>query len=523
MRNQTVGTGDLGRYLLATILPIIFLCFSLALHGYDQFQLYRFTKTEIEGVQAIKTLYLALTDLQKIRGLSQIAHWEQHAGVNRELTDLKQRFLARFKDAGWNKHARMLALEKETEAVITKANSLFLRDPSKKNGMEQLFAAYSGLITDILQLMQLAASHSNLILDPELDTYYLIDVLDLEIPYLAEAIGRVRGIGSGLLAKKEISRQEQEKLSDFHAAIQARMESIQNAQNTIFKTSDKLKESLQLLPPDLNGVMAPLLKECQCIEGKIECPEMMPEEFFQLATRAIDLLSIPYEKGIIFLRSRLLSRQINHLQHGALIFVGTGIAIGLLLYFNRSFYLYDQKLHRQLEKLSITDQLTGLYNRRHFYTVFPEELRKALRHGEHLFVGLIDVDNFKRFNDTYGHPEGDRVLHSIAGTMRKTLQRAGDYCFRIGGEEFCFLISAKDAGQARLLTERLLQAIVALDIEHTGNPPYNIVTVSLGLCRVPDRADASLEQVMAEVDQALYEAKKQGRNRMVFWKEEQVT
>ncbi len=523
MRNQAVSKGNLGRYLFATILPIIFLCFSLALHCYDQFQLYQFTKTEIEGVQAIKTLYQALTDLQKIRGLSQIAHWGQHARVNQELADLKKRFLARFKDPGWNNHARMFALEKETGAVVTKASSLFLLDSSQKNGQEQLFDAYSELITDILQLMQLTASHSNLILDPELDTYYLIDVLDLEIPYLAEAIGRVRGMGSGLLAKKEISQQEKEKLYAFHAAIQARIESIQNAQNIIFKTSDKLKKSLQLLPPELNRVMTPLLKECQCIEGKISCPGMQPEEFFQLATRAIDLLSIPYEKGIIVLTSRLSSRQVNHLWHGALIFVGTGMAIALLLYFNRAFYLYDQKLHQQMENLSITDQLTGLYNRRHFYTVFPRELRKALRHGEHLFVGLIDVDNFKRFNDTYGHPEGDKVLHAIATAMRKVLQRAGDYCFRIGGEEFCFLIAEKEHDQARLLTERLLQAIVGLDIDHTGNPQYNIVTVSIGLCQVPDRPDASLEQVMARVDQALYEAKKQGRNRMVFRKEEQDT
>jgi diguanylate cyclase (GGDEF)-like protein len=523
MTNQAVSKSDLGRYLLATILPIIFLCFSLALHCYDQFQLYQFTKTEIEGVQTIKTLYQALTDLQKIRGLSQIAHWGQHAMVKRELAELKQRFLARFQDAGWRNHARMFDLEKEARLIVTKARSLFLLDPSEKNGLEQLFDAYSELITDILQLMQLAASHSNLILDPELDTYYLIDVLDLEIPYLAEAIGRVRGMGSGLLAKKEISQQEKEKLHAFHAAIQARMESIRNAQNIIFKTSAKLKNSLELLPPDLNRVMAPLLEECLCIEGKIECPDMPPEDFFQLATRAIDLLSIPYEKGIVVLTSRFSSRQVNHLWHGALIFVGTSMAIGLLLYFNRAFYLYDQKLHQKMEKLSITDQLTGLYNRRHFYTVFPRELRKALRHGEHLFVGLIDVDNFKRFNDTYGHPEGDKVLHAIAATMQGVLQRAGDYCFRIGGEEFCFLISEKEHDRARLLTERLLQAIVALDIEHTGNPPYNIVTVSIGLCQVPEQADAGLEQVMARVDQALYEAKKRGRNRVVFFKEETTT
>jgi len=515
MSNQANSKNNLGRYLFATILPIIFLCLSLALHCYDQFQLYNFTRTEIEGVQTIKTLYLAFTDLQKIRGLSQIVQWGNHARVSRELANLKQSFLARFQDPGWLDHARKFDLRQETEAVVANARSLFNINLSTLRDQEELFDQYSKLITEILQLMQLAASHSNLILDPELDTYYLIDVLDMEIPYLAEAIGRVRGMGSGLLAKKEISQQEKEKLYAFHAAIQARMESIENAQNIIFKTSAKLKKSLRLLPPDLNRVMDPLLKECQCIEGKIQCREMSPEDFFQLATKAIDLLSIPYEQGIIVLTSRLSSRLFNHLWHGALIFVGTGIAIGLLLYFNRAFYLYDQKLHQQMEQLSITDQLTGLYNRRHFYTVFPKELRNALRHGEHLFVGLIDVDNFKRFNDAYGHPEGDKVLHAIATAMQGVLQRAGDYCFRIGGEEFCFLISEKDEQQAYHLATRLLQAVASLRIKHEGNPPYNIVTVSIGLCQVADEAGESLEKVMAQVDQALYEAKKTGRNRVV--------
>jgi len=517
MHNQADGNNNLGRYLFATILPIIFLCFSLALHCYDQIQHYRFTKTEIEGVQTIKTLYLALTDLQKIRGLSQIAHWRNHERVNLELTMLKEKFLARFQEPGWMSHAHQFDLKKESRDLVTRSRLLFRLDSSEKNDQPLLFDKYSELITDILQLMQLAASHSNLILDPELDTYYLIDVLDLEIPYLAEAIGRVRGMGSGLLAKKEISQQEKDKFYAFHAAIQARMESIENAQNIIFKTSAKLKNSLQLLPPDLNGVMDPLLRQCQCIEGKITCPDIEPEAFFQLATRAIDLLSIPYEKGIIVLTSRLSSRQVDHLWHGGLIFVGTGMAIGLLLYFNRAFYLYDQKLHQQMEELSITDQLTGLHNRRHFYTIFPRALRNALRHNEHLFVGLVDVDNFKRFNDAYGHPEGDRVLYAIATAMQGVLQRAGDFCFRIGGEEFCFLVSEKNQQQALLLAERLLQAIISLDIEHTGNPPFNKVTISIGLCQVPDTADAVLEQVMASVDQALYEAKKRGRNKVIFF------
>lgn len=243
---------------------------------------------------------------------------------------------------------------------------------------------------------------------------------------------------------------------------------------------------------------------------------MSPEHFFQLATKAIELLATPYQTGIILLTSKLKKRQIRHLWQGAFIFFGTGIAIMLMLFFNRAFYLYDQKLHNKMEKLSLTDQLTGLYNRRYFYTVFPRELRNTLRRGEQLYLGLIDVDNFKRYNDMYGHPEGDQALQHIASAMNDVLQRAGDYCFRIGGEEFCFLFNDADTEKAQEFADRIRSAIEKLALVHKGNEPYGIVTISLGLIRVPSDPDCVMEQVMSKVDQALYMAKKKGRNQCVF-------
>jgi len=506
---------NLRRYLFATILPIIFLSLSLSVLLYDQVQLYSFTKAEIEGVQMIKLLYNALTDLQKIRGYSQISQWGKHEEVEEHLKRLKQQFLARFHQQSWLNETDRFHLRSESDHLKTTAGRLFQIPASELQG-QHLFNRYSDLITEILQLMQLIADHCNLILDPEIETYYLIDVLDKQIPYLTESIGRVRGVGSGLLAKKKITREERERLHTFQAAIQARIESIQNAQDVIIKASSDLKNTLHLLPEGLGTVIDPLAGECLMIENAANCPHMSPEQFFQLATKAIDLLSTPYQTGIILLTSKLKNRQIRHLWQGAFIFFGTGIAILLLLFFNRAFYLYDQKLHHEMEKLSLTDQLTGLYNRRHFYTVFPRELRNTLRRGEQLFLGLIDVDNFKRYNDIYGHPEGDQALKDIASTMDGILQRAGDYCFRIGGEEFCFLFNDADTEKAQEFADRIRLAIEKLGIIHEGNEPYGVVTISLGLIKVPANPDCVMEQVMTQVDQALYTAKKKGRNQCVF-------
>lgn len=506
---------NLKRYLVATILPIIFLSLSLSVFLYDQVQLYSFTSAEIKGVQMIRSLYDALTDLQKIRGYSQISLWSQHDEINKHLEQLKHQFLDRLQQKTWHRKSKAFHLLSESDHLETKAKQLFEINPSQAQ-KKQLFVQYSEVITDILQLMQLTADHSNLILDPELDTYYLIDVLDKQIPYLAESIGRVRGIGSGLLAKKIITREEGIVLHNFQAAIQARIESINNAQEVIIKASSNLKKSLHLLPQDLSKIINPLVNECLLIEDKNNCPEMSAEHFFQMATAAIDLLSTPYQTGILLLTSKLKTRQTKHLWQGASIFLGTGVAILLLLFFNRSFYLYDQKLHREMEKLSVTDQLTGLFNRRHFYTVFPQELRKSLRRDEHLYLGLLDVDNFKRYNDTYGHPNGDLALKRMAEAMNIALQRAGDYCFRIGGEEFCFLFSGTDCKKAQKSADRIRRAVEELAIPHQGNKPYGVLTISIGLIQVPADPDCVLEQVMSRVDQALYMAKKRGRNQCVF-------
>ena len=509
------GHSNLKQYLLATILPIIFLSLSLSVLLYDQVKLYTFTKTEIEGVQMIRSLYHALVDLQKIRGYNQISQYSPHEEIVRQMNLLKKRFLDRFEREKWLQQIQSFNLLAEAQHLTTNARQLFKLAPAEAE-KHHLFHRYSELITELIQFMQLAADHSNLILDPELDTYYLIDILDVQIPYLAESIGRVRGIGSGLLAKKSVTDGERELLHNYQAAINARIESIENAQDIVLKTSTDLKQALHLKPEKLDSIITRLFNECFLIENKNKCPQMNPEQFFQLATTAIDFLASPYQTGIVLLTSKLKTRQAKHLWQGALIFIGTTIAIVSLLYFNRSFYLHDQQLHKEMEQLSLTDQLTGLYNRRHFYMIFPRELRKSFRHGERLYIGLIDVDNFKRYNDTYGHPEGDLALQKIAAAMQEVLRRAGDYCFRIGGEEFCFLFNAENSDKAQQVAERLRKTVEEMAVPHQGNPPHGVVTISGGLIQVPPAPDCVLEQVMTKVDQALYTAKKGGRNQCVY-------
>lgn len=502
---------NLRRYLLATIIPILLLTVSLSLFLYDQLQQHTFIKKEIEGVQTIKMLYGGLTDLQKIRGYSQIFLWG-HSEVDENLKKLKEHFLDTFHQKDWLRQVDIFRVQAESVHLYDKAQDLFLIDLTDAGSVD-LFNEYSQLISEILQLMQLTADRSNLILDPELDTYYLIDILTKQIPYLSESIGKVRGLGSGLIAKGRVSKEETDQLQGFLTIIRTRINNVKEAQTVLSKVAADIAQKVDMLPDDLEKILCELFAQCRYIVEDHIQPAMNPEDFFQLATTAIDLIDTPYQGGLSLLFSRLETRRNKQLQQGTVIFLGTAVTILLLLYFNRSFYLNNKKLHEEMAELSITDQLTGLYNRRHFYAVFPRELRTSLRHGCRLYIALLDVDFFKRYNDTYGHPKGDVVLHRIGATMLHILRRADDYCFRIGGEEFCFFFIEQDLKKAEMLTEKMRAAIEGLHIPHEGNTPYGVVTVSLGLIEVPAEADCPLERIMPELDHALYAAKKAGRNR----------
>jgi diguanylate cyclase (GGDEF)-like protein/PAS domain S-box-containing protein len=161
---------------------------------------------------------------------------------------------------------------------------------------------------------------------------------------------------------------------------------------------------------------------------------------------------------------------------------------------------------------SVTDELTGLKNRRYFNIRFTEEQKRAHRDHRMLTLLLLDVDRFKQYNDSYGHPQGDVVLKAVADAMHATLNRPGDLCFRIGGDEFACLFASNSETESEALAERIRDDMAARMIPHAGNPPFGHVTLSLGLAFIG--ADSTLTQgeIYELGDQALYRAKHKGRN-----------
>lgn len=174
-------------------------------------------------------------------------------------------------------------------------------------------------------------------------------------------------------------------------------------------------------------------------------------------------------------------------------------------------------LNAELSRLSETDALTGLPNRRQFDRRLAEECSRAARHGMPLALLLFDVDHFKRYNDRHGHPTGDGCLRRVAELLREAARRPTDLVARIGGEEFAMLLPHHTGAEAAAQAERCLAAIETAALPHGDSPVAPHVTLSIGGVQVQAaNAEFSPEGLCAEADAALYAAKQAGRRRVVL-------
>lgn len=179
-----------------------------------------------------------------------------------------------------------------------------------------------------------------------------------------------------------------------------------------------------------------------------------------------------------------------------------------------------ESANRRLKRLVAVDSLTGVANRRHFDRILDRELRRARRERQPLSLIFLDLDEFKRFNDTYGHTQGDEVLRRVAVTLDETFRRGGDLVARYGGEEFAVVLPGVDARRAGLYAERLRRRVwrLGLAIEDLASQTRDRITISAGVATVtphgPGFIDATPDALLRAADEALYRAKCQGRNRV---------
>ncbi len=167
-----------------------------------------------------------------------------------------------------------------------------------------------------------------------------------------------------------------------------------------------------------------------------------------------------------------------------------------------------------VEYLSITDELTTLYNKRYFNEIFEKEINRIKRDEKRIGFMIFDVDHFKQYNDTYGHQKGDEVLRAIGRSLKKVSKRSTDTTCRIGGEEFAVIFHPHFKESAVEFAEIIKESIENLKIEHKYNSASKYITVSIGLYTAIHDNIKSSKEIYKLTDDALYKAKKEGRNRI---------
>lgn len=173
-----------------------------------------------------------------------------------------------------------------------------------------------------------------------------------------------------------------------------------------------------------------------------------------------------------------------------------------------------EQANQRLASMAITDDLTGAYNRRFFNEVMTTETNRNRRRNGPFTLCIMDIDNFKAYNDSYGHQKGDEVLARVVDIIKKQLKRAGDRLFRIGGEEFALVLDVDDGEKAVGFVEHIRKSIEEIGMTHAGNHA-GVVTASFGLLYVADSGRLmSSEEAYASADALLYLAKRKGRNRV---------
>ena len=239
--------------------------------------------------------------------------------------------------------------------------------------------------------------------------------------------------------------------------------------------------------------MAPLMTTKACLK----CHEK--QGYKEGDIRGGISVTLPFRGGVPFLPLFW-----GHFLIGAIGFIGIVFA--------------ENKLNKAYEKIkqqAVFDALTGIPNRRSFSETMVREFRRNKREQRPLSVIMCDIDNFKAYNDTYGHGEGDECLKKVAGGLEKALKRPGDFCGRYGGEEFIVILPNTDIDGALKIAEKICSDIENLKIAHEKSLPLQLVTLSLGLATMQENdAFMSHETLIKNADAALYEAKEKGRNQV---------
>ena len=498
----------------ATLVPSALLCLSIFFGVSNTYDQYVNAQKELKGIQVVTHLYHVMSDLQRIRAAVQIQLYQNDRDLDQEIQAFQSDIIADFNEQDWPELRGFFGIDDDVMRLQNEVEKLF-GVPHEIKNRDILFHQYTTSINDFQNYILLIGDRSHLVLDSELETYYLIEASVKQTPRIIESISRLRGLGSRLLTKATVSHKESHQFREYVALVLEEIDSLKKTENLLgndyLEISSTLNDDLKYLKSNIAHIMDSC-SQYPCVLKK----GYSLDDFFTRITSMQHGFDAIFFTATSLIKDRLEERENIYFNQLILITVLTFSAILTIFLISYYFYCQQINIYQELERLSITDPLTSISNRRLLEPTFIRELQRARRDHNGLAFGILDIDQFKQYNDVFGHQAGDEVLKQIAGTFKTTLRRGSDYYFRYGGEEFCFFVNAKNDVEVKTVVNKIQAEIKELALDHPKNIPFRTVTASIGVAFLPNINDESLDFIMQEADKMLYLAKSKGRNRSEY-------
>ncbi|OGT92988.1 MAG: hypothetical protein A2286_10800 [Gammaproteobacteria bacterium RIFOXYA12_FULL_61_12] len=491
----------LPRFILLAAVPLTLLSLTFVLYCADLLEQLHSARLELQGVEYARKLQHTNMALARLRGLTRMraagdVGVESQIAVDRvsleaELADV----LADPAGEAFGLHGEVLEIERTLWQELDR--------PAAPDS----FARLTAQIDRLRELLLRTAERSRLLLDPDIDGYYLVTLLVDRVPSLIESIGQLRGLGAGFHVAGAMDR---EQLS----LVERRVEGIRHDMAVVGRMVRALQQAEgrsieQRFDASRDHIEQFLAASLAIATGK--GPDSLL--FFELGSEAISLCRGVCREARALLVS-LLEHRIDRLRTrlglGAAAFTAT---LALVLFLFAAYYRGEGRFIRRLQELATVDPLTGAGNRRAFDEALARQIETADRYDRAFSVVAFDIDCFKEINDMHGHEAGDGVIRRLAGIARETIRHPIDRVYRTGGDEFHLLLPETDLAGAQGLAERFRAAMAENPFDDTGP-----ASISLGVAQY--RRGEILCDLLKRADIALYLAKRDGRNRVVASPEE---
>ena len=476
-------------YTIANI--ILVLCGIVFVYGYAYNYVDKETislQKKIAGVNELNKTHDIILNLQKIRGLSAIKN-----NSTDTLNDIKK-----------------LTLQNESifNTLHNSPNNIKITSilqHSKRDS--KTFLEYTQLIEEMLKINLSNAYSAGLFLVNDTKSFALVKNITMQLPYLIEYNGRIRGL-SATIQNNNITQESKKNIEYQIYMLKELMKQMRTFQYESITINNHIIDTEQKL---ITFLYTNILADRNI--------ELSARELFDNITNIIKIINTQYMEDAKKLKITLQEKLDNRNQIKIFIFLIALISMAVIIFINLYFASRIKMYIDIIEQYSITDEMTQLYNRRHFDISFQKQLRIYKRIERNFIFIMIDIDHFKQYNDTYGHQAGDNTLIAVAKVLSNSLQRETDMVFRLGGEEFGVLSVDINDVQALALANKLRVNIENLKIEHTGNSASQYVTISLGLILIHPQDQYTTDDIYKHADEALYKAKESGRNQAICFQD----